>query len=69
VENESMETLRVEKECRVQKKIREDHWTLDSAVNFLPGEEVLHLGSGVAHRRGTCIMRSSGLEAIDRAPV
>jgi len=28
-------------------RITELHWTLDSPVNFGPGEEVPHLGSGV----------------------
>jgi len=34
------ETWRAEQECRVQKGITELHRTLDSAVNFGPGEEV-----------------------------
>jgi len=37
-ENERVETWRAEQECRVQKGITELHRTLDSAVNFGPGE-------------------------------
>jgi len=36
-------------------RITELHRTLDSPVNFGPGEEVPHLGSGAAHRRATSI--------------
>jgi len=49
VENERVEILRAERECRVQKEILKLHRTLDSAVDFGPGEKVLHLGSGAAH--------------------
>jgi len=52
-ENERVETWRAEQECRVQKGITEPHRTLDSDVNFEPGEEDAHLGSGAAHRRAT----------------
>jgi len=44
MENERMETWRAGQECRVQKGITELHRTLDSPVNFGPGEEVPHLG-------------------------
>jgi len=37
----------------MQKGITELPRTLDSPVNFGPGEEVPHLGSGAAHRRAT----------------
>jgi len=40
-----METWRAGQECPVQKGITELHRTLDSLVNFEPGEEVLHLSS------------------------
>jgi len=39
---------RAEQECHVQKAIKELHRTLDSAVNFGPGEEGPHLGSRAA---------------------
>jgi len=69
VENVRVETLRSERECRVQKEITELHRTLDSAVNFRPGEKVPHLGSGAPHRRAICIMKASGTAAIGRTPV
>jgi len=47
--NERLETSRAEQECRVQKGMTELHRTMDSAVNFGPGEEVSHLGSRAAH--------------------
>jgi len=47
------------RECRVQKGISELHWTLESAVNFGPGEEFPHLGSEAAHRRATSITGTS----------
>jgi len=50
VENERVETLRAERECRVQKEITELHRTLDSAEDFGPVEGVPHLGSGAALR-------------------
>jgi len=68
-DRERMETSRAEQECRVQKRITELHRTLDSPVNFGPGEEVPHLGSGVAHRRATNIMGISGTAAVGRASV
>jgi len=49
--------------------ITELHRTLDSAVNFGPGEEVPHLGSGAAHRRATCITGTSGAAAVGRTSV
>jgi len=64
VENEIVETLRAERECRVQKKITELHRTSDSAVNIGLGEYVPHLCSGAVHRRATCIMGTSGTAAI-----
>jgi len=67
--NERGETWRAEQECRVKKGITELHRTLDSAVNFEPGEDVPHLGSGVAHRRATCIIRPSGTTAVGRTSV
>jgi len=45
-ERERMETSRARQECRVQNRITELHRTLDSPVNFGPGEEVPHLGCG-----------------------
>jgi len=47
-DRERMETSRARQECRVQKRIMELHRTLDSPVNFGPGEEGPHLGSGAA---------------------
>jgi len=44
--------------------ITELHWTLDSPVNFGPGEEVPHLGSGAAHRRAASITGISGNAAV-----
>jgi len=44
-DRERMETSRAEQECRMLKGITELHRTLDSPVNFGPGEEVPHLGS------------------------
>jgi len=68
-ENERVETWRVEQECRVQKEITELHRTLDSAVNFGPGEDGPHLGSGAAHRRATCITGTSRTAALGRTSV
>jgi len=59
-ENKSVETWRVEQEWLAQKEITDIHRTLDSAENFGPGEEVLHLGSEAAHRRATSITETSG---------
>jgi len=50
-DRERIETSRARQECRVQKRITELYRTLDSPVNFGPGEEVSHLGSGAALRR------------------
>jgi len=58
-DREIMETSRARQECRVQKRITGLHWTLDSHVNFGPGEEVPHLGSGAAHRRASQASRKS----------
>jgi len=69
MENERMETWRAGQECRVQKRITELHRTLDSPVNFGPGEEVPHLGGGAAHRRATSITGISGTAAVGRASV
>jgi len=44
--------------------ITELHWTLDSPVNFGPGEEVPHLSSGAAHRRATSGTGISGTAAV-----
>jgi len=68
-ENETVETWRAEQECRVQKGIKELHRSLDSAVNFGPGEEVPSLGSGTALRRATCITGTSGTAAMGRTSV
>jgi len=43
--------------------------TLDSPVNFGPGEEVPHLGSGAAHTRATSITGTSGTAAVGRTSV
>jgi len=45
------------------------HRTLDSPVNFGPGEEVPHLGSGAAHRRATSISGISGKTAVGGASI
>jgi len=63
-EQESLETSRARQECRVQKRITGLHRTLDSPLNFGPGEEVPHLGSGAAHRRATSITGISGTTAV-----
>jgi len=64
-----METSWARQECRVQKGITELHWTLDSPVNFGPGEEVSHLGSGAAHRPATSITGISGTAAVGGASI
>jgi len=53
----------------VQKRITELHRTLDSPVNFGPGEEVQHLGSGAAHKRATSITGISGTAAVGGASI
>jgi len=68
-DRERMETSRARQECRVQKRITELHLTLDSPVNFGPGEEVPHLGSGPAHRRATSITGISGTAAVGGASI
>jgi len=65
-ENETVETWRAERECRVQKGIKELHRSLDSAGNFGPGEEVPHLGIGAAHMRATYITGTSRTAALGR---
>jgi len=50
-------------------RITELHRTLDSPVNFGPGEEVPHLGSGAAHRRATSITGISGTAAVGGASI
>jgi len=50
-------------------RISELHRTLDSPVNFGPGEEVPHLGSGAEHRRATSITGISGMAAVGAASV
>jgi len=50
-------------------RITELHRTLSSPVNFGPGEEVPHLGSGAAHRRATSIRRNSGTAAVGGASI
>jgi len=64
-DRERMETSRARQECRVQKRITELHRTLDSPVNFGPGEEVPQLGSGAAQRRATSITEFSGTPAVE----
>jgi len=68
-DREIMETSRARQECRVQKRIMGLHRTLDSPVNFRPGEEVPHLGSGAAHRRATSITGISGAVAVGGASI
>jgi len=68
-DRERMETSRASQECRVQKQITGLHRTLDSPVNFGPGEEVPHLGSGAAHRRATSITGISGTAAVGGASI
>jgi len=49
-ENERVETWRAEQECRVQKGITVSYRTLDSAVNFGPGNfEPTERHTGVPH--------------------
>jgi len=67
VERESLETSRARQECRVQRRITGLHRTLDSPVNFGPGELVPHLGSGAAHRRAISITGISGTAAVGGA--
>jgi len=57
------------KSACVQKRITELHRTLDSPVNFGPGEEVPHLGSGAAHRRATSITGISGTAVVGGASI
>ncbi|XP_070854833.1 uncharacterized protein [Drosophila suzukii] len=68
-DRERMETSRAEQECRMQKGITELLWTLDSPVNFGPGEEVPHLGSGAAHRRATSGTGISGTAAVGETSI
>jgi len=64
-ERERMETV----PCAKKKRITELHWTLDSPVNFGPGEEVPHLDSGAARTRATSITGIRGIAAVGRASV
>jgi len=66
-DKERVETCRAEQECHVG--ITGLHRTLDSPLNFGPGEEVPHLGSGAAHRRARRITGISGTAAVGRASV
>jgi len=50
-------------------RITELHRTLDSPVNFGPGEEVPHLDRGAAHRRATSITGISGMAAVGGASI
>jgi len=68
-DRERVETSRARQECRVQKRVTELHRTLDSPVNFGPGEEVPHLGGGAAHRRATSITGISGMAAVGGASI
>jgi len=68
-DRETTETSRARQECRVQKQLKGLHRTLDSPVNFGPGEEVPHLGSGAAHRRATSITGISGMAAVGGASI
>jgi len=68
MENEREWRLRGQGKSAVCKtRITELHRTLDSPVNFGPGEEVPHLGSGAAHRRATSITGISGTAAVGGA--
>jgi len=67
-DRERMETWRAGQECRVQKGITKLHRTLDSPVNFGPGE-VPQLGSGATRRRATSITEISGTATVGRASV
>jgi len=64
-----METWGAGQECRVQKGITGLYRTSASPVNFGPGEEVQHLGSGPAHRRTTSITGISGTAAVGKTAV
>jgi len=66
-DKEGVETCRAEQECHVG--ITGLRRTLDSPVNFGPGEEVSHLGGGAAHRRATSITAISGTAAVGRTSV
>jgi len=70
MENEREWRLRGQGKSAVCKnRITELHRTLDSPVNFGPGEEVPHLGSGAAHRRATSITGISGTAAVGGASI
>jgi len=68
-DRERTDTSRARQECRVQRRIMGLHRTLDSPVNFGPGEEVPHLGSGAAHRHATSITGISGTAAVGGASI
>jgi len=58
-----------DKSAVCKNRITELHRTLDSTVNFGPGEEVPHLGSGAAHRPATSITGISGTAAVGGASI
>jgi len=71
-------SMEIEREWRLREqgksavcknRITELHRTLDSPVNFGPGEEVPHLGSGAAHRRATSITGISKTSAVGGASI
>jgi len=66
---ERMETRGQGKSAVCKNRITELHRTLDSPVNFGPGEEVPHFGSGAAHRRATSITGISGMGAVGGASI
>jgi len=70
-ERESLETKHGDRERMETSRARltELHRTLDSPVNFGPGEEVPHLGNGAAHMRATSITGISGMAAVSGAPI
>jgi len=68
-DRERMETSRQGKSAVCKNRITEFHRTLDSPVNFGPGEEVPHLGTGAAHRRATSITGISGMAAVGGASI
>jgi len=70
MENEREWRLRWQgKSAMCKNRITELHRTLDSPVNFGPGKEVPHLGSGAAHRRATSITGISGTAAVGGASI
>jgi len=70
MENEREWRLRGQGKSAVCKnRITELRRTLDSPVNFGPGEEVPHLGSGAAHRRATSTTAISRMAAVGGASI